>query len=72
MAITFLGYLDEPEEMLSPKRRVLYGCDSVSDVSSLPTTAGVNGTAAPAPWSIALVRGGDTQILGSDSSWGSL
>ena len=57
MAITFLGYLDEPEEMISPKRRVLYGCDSTSDVSELPTDSGLNGTAAPAPWSIALVRG---------------
>ncbi len=72
MAVTFLGYLDEPEEMLSPKRRVLYGCDSASDVEDLPTDEGLDGTAAPAPWSIALVRGGDTQILGADEAWASL
>ena len=77
MPITFMGYLDEPEEMLSGKRRLLLGCDSVSDVSDLPTNEGITlptggKTAAPAPWSIALVRGGDTQVLGADESWSSL
>lgn len=71
MAITFLGYLDEPEEMTSPKRRLLLGCDSSSDTSNLPTDS-FEGHGVPAPWSIALVRGGDTQILGADGTWSSL
>ena len=76
MAITFMGYLDGPEEMLSGTRRLLLGCDSASDISDLPTTDGVTlptggKTAAPAPWSIALVRGGDTQAYG-DGSWESI
>ena len=70
MAITFLGCLDEPEEMTSPKRRLLLGCDSSSDTSDLPTDS-FNGHGVPAPWSIALVRGGDTQILGTDGTWAS-
>lgn len=76
--VTFLGYLDEPEEMLpGGKRRCLFGCSSSDDVTYLPTTEGFtlpNGgkTAAPAPWSIALVRGGSTQVLGTDVAWGDL
>jgi hypothetical protein len=75
--VTFLGYLDTPEEMVSGKRRCLYGCDSADDAAYLPTTEGMSlstggKTAAPAPWSIALVRGGSTLILGADGTWGEL
>jgi hypothetical protein len=75
--VTFLGYLDEPEEMLpGGKRRCLYGCASSDDVEYLPTETGLslsNGgkTAAPADWSLALVAGGDTQVL-IGGSWGAL
>ncbi len=73
MAITFMGYMDHPEEMTSPKRRVLYLCDSASDAANLPTDSGVNGTAAPAPGSMALVAGGGgTKVLLSTGSWGDL
>ena len=76
--VTFLGYLDEPEEMLpGGKRRCLFGCNSPDDVAYLPKTEGFtlpNGgkTAAPAPWSIGLVRGGSSQVLGTDVAWGDL
>lgn len=78
MAITFLGYLDTPEEHVpGGKKRCLFGCDSASDAENLPVTAGLplpNGsmTAAPAPFSYALVRGGDPLALDSAGSWGAL
>lgn len=77
MAVTFLGYLDKPEEMLQGKRRCLFGCDSSSDVASLPTTTGYTMpsggvTAKPAPFSMALVAGGTTQVLKSSGTWGDL
>lgn len=74
--ITFLGYLDGPEEMLSGKRRCLYLCDGESNTEDLPTTAGLETdsgvSSVPAPGSIALVRGGDTLALGTDGSWAAL
>ncbi len=75
--ITFMGYIDAPEELLGAKRRCLFGCDDSSDVSDLPTTAGLtlpdgSVTAAPAPFSYALVRGGDVLALGSDGTWEAL
>ncbi len=78
MAITFLGYIDTPEELISGgKKRCLFGCDSAADAASLPTTAGftmANGgkTAAPAPFSYALVKGGSPLVLDSAGSWGAL
>ncbi len=74
--ITFLGYIDRPEEMLGGKKRCVFGCDDDSDVASLPTTAGLTladgtKTAAPAPWSVAWVRGGNAQVLGTDGTWSS-
>lgn len=75
--VRFLGYLDEPEELLRGARRCLYGCDSGDDAAYLPTTSGMtledgSTTAVPAPWSIALVRGGDMLALGADGTWGTL
>ena len=75
--IAFLGYLDGPEELLGSRRRCLYGCDSAAAAAGLPTGEGLelgsgSVTAAPAPWSVALVRGGDTLILGADGSWAAL
>ena len=78
MAITFLGYLDTPEEHITGgKKRCLFGCDSSSDVASLPTSAGLTlpsggKTALPAPFSLAMVKGGSTQVLDSSGSWGAL
>ncbi len=75
--VRFLGYLDEPEELLRGVRRCLYGCDSADAAAYLPTESGMtledgSTTAAPAPWSIALVRGGDLLALGADGTWGTL
>ena len=75
--VRFLGYLDEPEELLRGVRRCLYGCDSADDAAYLPTESGMtledgSTTAVPAPWSIALVRGGDLLALGADGTWGTL
>lgn len=75
--ITFLGYFDTPEEHTGAKRRCLFGCDSDADVANLPTTVGFTlpdggNTAVPAPWSYALVRGGDAQVLGADGEWSAL
>ncbi len=75
--ITFMGYIDSPEELLGGVRRCLFGCDDTSDAASLPTTAGLTladgtKTAAPAPFSYALVRGGDVLALGSDGTWEAL
>ena len=78
MAITFLGYIDTPEELIpGGKKRCLFGCDSASDAASLPVTEGftmANGskTAAPAPFSYAAVKGGDPLVLDSTGSWGAL
>ena len=78
MAITFLGYLDTPEEHIpGGKKRCLFGCESASDVAGLPTEAGFtlyNGsrTAAPAPFSYAIVKGGAPLVLDSTGSWGAL
>ena len=78
MAITFLGYLDTPEEHISGgKKRCLFGCDSALDTASLPTTAGFSlpggsRTAAPAPFSYAIVKGGTPLVLDSTGSWGAL
>lgn len=78
MAVTFLGYIDGPEEMISGgKRRCLFGCDSAADVSSLPTNAGFTMpgggvTAKPAPWSYAKIKGGGVKVLDSTGSWGDL
>ena len=78
MAITFLGYLDAPEEHIhGGKKRCLFGCDSGADAADLPTTAGfalpVGGkTAAPAPFSYAIVKGGSPLVLDSTGSWGAL
>lgn len=75
--ISFLGYIDSPEELRGEKKRCLFGCDSSSDVTDLPTSAGFtlpdgSKTAAPAPFSYALVRGGDVLALGSDGTWEAL
>lgn len=78
MAVTFLGYLDTPEELIpGGKKRCLFGCDSSADAVNLPTTAGFslpNGskTAAPAPFSYAIVKGGAPLVLDSAGSWGAL
>ena len=74
--VVFLGYIDEPEELLSGKRRCLFGVASSDDVAYLPTDSGLtlpNGgkTAKPADWSLALVPGGDVQVL-TGGSWGAL
>ena len=75
--ITFLGYIDSPEELLGGVRRCLFGCDDDSDTSDLPAAAGFtlpdgSVTAPPAPFSYALVRGGDILALGSDGTWEAL
>ena len=77
MAITFLGYIDTPEELLGAKRRCLFGCDGAEDMEDLPVSRGMtlqdgSKTAAPAPFSYALVRGGDICALGTDGSWSAL
>ena len=78
MAITFLGYLDTPEEHISGgKKRCLFGCDGTADIANLPTAAGLSlasggKTAAPAPFSYAIVKGGDVKVLDSTGSWGAL
>lgn len=75
--VTFMGYIDSPEELLGGKRRCLFGCDDSSDTFNLPTTAGLtlpdgSVTAPPAPFSYALVRGGGVLALGSDGTWEAL
>ena len=75
--ITFLGYIDSPEELLGGVRRCLFGCDSEDDAADLPAEAGFtladgSVTAPPAPFSCALVRGGDVLVLGSDGTWEAL
>ena len=75
--IAFMGYIDSPEELLGGKKRCLFGCDSDEDISDLPTTAGLtladgSVTAPPAPFSYAMVRGGDVLTLGSDGTWEAL
>ena len=79
MAITFLGYLDGPEEHIpGGKKRCLFGCDSAADTAGLPTSEGLalpggaGKTAKPAPFSYALVKGGDALVLDSTGSWGVL
>lgn len=78
MAITFLGYLDTPEEHIpGGKKRCLFGCDSASDAADLPTAAGFalpggSKTAVPAPFSYAIIRGGSPLVLDSTGSWGAL
>ena len=77
MAVTFLGYIDNPEEMLQGKRRSIFLCDSETDVSDLPTDEGIslpNGgkTAVPAAGSYAIVAGAGTRVLKSDETWGNL
>lgn len=77
MAITFLGYIDTPEEHTGAKRRCLFGCDSTEDMQNLPTTNGFalpdgSRTSVPAPWSYAMVRGGSVVALGADGNWGVL
>ena len=78
MAVTFLGYIDTPEELIpSGKKRCLFGCDSASDAANLPTTAGFSlpsggKTAVPAPFSYAMVKGGGPLVLDSTGSWGAL
>ena len=73
--ITFMGYLDTPNEMIpSGKKRCLYLCDNSTAAASLPTTAGLEMasgavTAVPAPGSLAIVRGGDDLWLGTDGTW---
>ena len=75
--VVFLGYIDEPEELLSGgKRRCLFGVSSIDDVAYLPTDDGLTlpsggKTAKPADWSIALVPGGGAQVL-TGGSWGAL
>lgn len=76
--ITFLGYLDSPDEMISGgKKRILFLCDDSTAAASLPTTAGLEMasgavTAKPAPGSMALVAGVGTKVLKSDGTWGDL
>ena len=76
--ITFMGYIDSPEEMIpGGKRRCLYMCDSGTAAASLPTSAGLElasgaVTAVPAPGSLAIVRGGDNKALGTDGTWDTL
>jgi hypothetical protein len=77
MAITFLGYIDGPEEMISGKKRCLFGLDSAADVANLPTSTGFSMpsggvTAKPAPWSYAKIKGGGVKVLDSTGSWGDL
>ena len=73
--ITFMGYLDHPNEMIPDgKRRILFLCDDSTAAASLPTTAGLElasgaVTAKPAPGSLAIVRGGDDLWLGTDGTW---
>ena len=75
MAIKFLGYLDSPDALsINGSRRCLFGCDDSSDVTDLPTTAGLTTdaggkTAVPAPWSVALVPGGNVKVLDSTPEW---
>lgn len=78
MAITFLGYIDTKDEMLSGgKKRCLFGCDGAADIANLPTAAGLSlasggKTAVPAPFSYAIVKGGGIKVLDSTGSWGTL
>lgn len=77
MAITFLGYIDTPEEHTGAKRRCLFGCDAAADVASLPTDAGFTlpdggKTAVPASFSYALIPGSGAKVLKSDLTWGDL
>jgi len=77
MAVTFLGYIDNPEEHTGPKRRCIFGCDSSDDITSLPTTAGMTlddggKTGVPAPFSYAIVTGGDVLVLNSSLEWEAL
>lgn len=78
MAVTFLGYIDTPEELIpGGKKRCLFGCDSSADAANLPTTAGFSlpsggKTAVPAPFSYAIVKGDSPRVLDSTGSWGAL
>ena len=69
MAITFLGYIDNPDEELPLHgRRCLFGCDGEDDWEDLPTDEAFalpSGalTGVPAPWSIALTPGEKPQVL---------
>ena len=77
MAITFLGYIDSPEEMINGKKRCLFGLDSAADAANLPTSTGFSlpsggVTAKPAPWSYAKIKGGGIKVLDSTGSWGDL
>lgn len=75
MAITFLGYIDTPDEMLTGKRRMFLGLDTADDVENLPTSAGItlknkSKTSIPAAWSRAdVITTGKTYILNSQLSW---
>lgn len=75
--ITFMGYLDKPDEMIpNGKKRILFLCDDATAAASLPTTTGLElasgaRTAKPAPGSCAVTKGSDDLLwLGSDLTWG--
>jgi hypothetical protein len=74
MAVKFLGYIDNVDEELGGKRRMLFGCASAADIADLPTTAGFelpsgSVTSVPADWSYALVQGGKMQAF-IGGAWG--
>lgn len=75
MAVTFLDYLDERGEGASG-RRMMFLCDSSADVSGLPTTQAeaeaLNAKGEPLPGSMALVIGGDMEVLDSTGTWGTV
>lgn len=73
--ITFLGYIDKPEELLSGKRRLNLLADDATAAASLPGIGDTlelpnGGTTAPlAAGSRARVLGVGVKWLASDDSW---
>lgn len=79
MAVTFLGYIDKPEEGLisGATRRCLFGLDTAADASDLPTTGRFETetgckTAAPAPWSVAVIAATGAKKYFNGTSWAEL
>lgn len=73
--ITFLGYIDKPEEMLSGKRRAELLVDDTDTAASLPGIGESlelpdgSTTAKLAAGSRAIVLGAGVKWLASDDSW---